>query len=155
MLIGGPNRKQNSRSRTRLIHPGALWICQSILWAVSTMGIGLMGIGLYVWYLIPKPLPRASLPFPRVSLRALLSILVAESPCGPEPCLQSAETRSTTSIKGLAARIWSADAGSLVFGERAALEQPIPTPLPVSCLTSCFKKSDDYLCFVVCTRYAG
>ena len=34
----------------------------------STMGIGLMGIGLYVWYLIPTPLPRASLPFPRVSL---------------------------------------------------------------------------------------
>ena len=114
-----------------------------------------MGIGLYVWYLIPTPLPRASLPFPRVSLRALLSTLVAESPCGPEPCLQSAETRSTTSIKGLAARIWSADAGSLVFGERAALEQPIPTPLPVSCLTCCLKKSDDNLFFVVCTRYAG
>ena len=50
-----------------------------------------------------NPPPSRVLPFPRVSLCTLLSILVAESPCGPEPCLRSAETRSTTSIKGLAA----------------------------------------------------
>ena len=104
-----------------------------------------------VFHTNPPSLPSP----PWVSLLYASEHLVAESPCGPEPCLRSAEMRSTTSIKGLAARIWSADAGSLVFGERAALEQPIPTPLPVSCLACCLKKSDDNLFFVVCTRYAG
>ena len=78
--------------------------------------------------------------------------LVAESLHGPEPCPRSADSRSTTFIKGLAARELALEtAGFLVSRESGA--RAIRSPRPCLCLVRLVAEIFD-ICFVVC-RYAG
>ena len=108
-----------------------------------------MGIGLYVWYFYTYP-ARVPLP-PGVPLFASKH-LVAESLHGPEPCPRSADSRSTTFIKGLAARELALEtAGFLVSRESGA--RAIRSPRPCLCLVRLVAEIFD-ICFVVC-RYAG
>ena len=108
-----------------------------------------MGIGIYVWYFHTYP-ARVPLP-PGVPLFASKH-LVAESLHGPEPCPRSADSRSTTFIKGLAARELALEtAGFLVSRESGA--RAIRSPRPCLCLVRLVAEIFD-ICFVVC-RYAG
>ena len=78
--------------------------------------------------------------------------LVAESLHGPEPCPRSADSRSTTFIKGLAARELALEtAGFLVSRESGA--RAIRSPRPCLCLVRLVAEIFD-ICFFVC-RYAG
>ena len=101
--------------------------------------------GIFHTYPARVPLP------PGVPLSASKH-LVAESLYGPEPCPRSADSRSTTFIKGLAARELALEtAGFLVSRESGA--RAIRSPRPCLCLVRLVAEIFD-ICFVVC-RYAG
>ena len=103
--------------------------------------------GIFIPTLRAFPSPRVSLLFASISKH-----LVGESLHGPEPCPRSADSRSTTFIKGLAARELALEtAGFLVSRESGA--RAIRPPRPCLCLVRLVAEIFD-ICFVVC-RYAG